>query len=106
MNQARHSISDNDNDDEKNDPRGPYLVQERIHQALERWDTVTAISPEKFLAKLLMSRGYDTSLFPSKNSRLNPPQPKQVQDYDSIIVNSVRNSDLTTLKRLYVEGRR
>ncbi len=51
--------------EELNDPRGPYHIQGRIKLAIERWGSITAIPPDRFLAKLLSSRGYETTLFPA-----------------------------------------
>ncbi len=67
---------------------------------------MVAISPEKFLAKLLVSRGYDTTLIPARSTRSGSPSLKQIQDYDTAIVTAVRNSDIFSLKRLHAEGRR
>lgn len=102
-------IGDNDNDEGQlvDDPHSPYHIQSKIKLAIERWNTVTPIAPDRFLAKLLSSRGYDTTLVASSSLRetRGPPTPKQVSDYDVDIVNAVRTSDMNALKRLFAEGR-
>ena len=56
-------------EEERKDPRGPYMVHGRILQAIERWGSITPISPDIFLAKILVTHGYDTSLINSATYR-------------------------------------
>jgi hypothetical protein len=86
----------------------PYTIQNSIQIAMERWINVTPISPDKFLANLLISRGYDTTLTSSQALRnaVGPPSDKQIMDYDQNILFAVRNSDLQSLQSLFKSGRR
>ena len=88
------------NSDEENNPHSPYTIQNRILIAAQRWNNVSPISPDKFLAKLLSSRGYDTTLISSQalRSAVGPPSDKQIVDYDQEILNAVRTSNLEKIQ--------
>jgi hypothetical protein len=104
-----NQIMDADSDeDTSTSPHSPYSIQNRIQIAMERWNNVSPIPPDKFLAKLLLSRGYDTTLVSSQALRISvgPPTEKQILDYDQDILNAVRTSDLDTIKLLFESGKR
>ena len=100
-----HILDVNSDDD---NPHSPYTIQNRILIATERWNNVSPISPDKFLAKLLSSRGYDTTLISSQalRSAVGPPADKQILDYDQEILNAVRTSNLEKIQQLFNTGRR
>lgn len=88
------------------DPCGPYLVSERVKLTVEKWGATAAIPPDKFLQRILSSRGYPGEMIESMNSpcRRMPTQ-KEIEDYDSELVTAVRYSDLPKIKSLRDVGR-
>ena len=87
------------------DERGPYQVQSRVFRVVTRWVDAVPPSPEVFLQRLLVARGYNASYIQSIQYRNRHPSSKQMADYDKSMVTAVRSSDLPTLKGFYAEGR-
>jgi hypothetical protein len=92
---------------DNSDPHGPRQVSKRVRLVIRKWGSILPIPPERFLHKLLVSRGYDTT---SINALVSPlrqaPTQKQVEDYDLEVVGAVRSSNLQRLKSLYMSGKR
>lgn len=82
----------------------PEQIQSRVEAIVNRWEGVAPMQPDVFLYKLLSSRGYDSSVIPAREYRV-PPTEKQMNDYDVILVDAVRRSDMVALRRLREEGR-
>ena len=82
-------------------------VQRGVEQSLSKWAAVTPMAPIDFLSKLLKWRGYDTldNSF-SAVSVKRPPTERQVADYTSDLILSVRTSNLEDLRRLHQSGLR
>ena len=53
----------------KDDPWGPYQIQQRVQLVVDRWGKIDPIRPDLFLSKLLSSRGYDASIIPAPDLR-------------------------------------
>jgi len=85
----------------------PHQVQERVRLVVQSWGSVAAaISPDKFLYRLLTSRGYSAVATPALQSEYKrSPTPKQLKDYDNELLNAIRQSDLEKIKALRANGR-
>lgn len=82
----------------------PEQICSRVEGIVSSWEGVAPMQPDVFLYKLLSSRGYDSSVIPAREYRV-PPTEKQMKEYDVILVDAVRRSDLTLLMKLRDEGR-
>jgi hypothetical protein len=58
----------NKNDDEIVDPRSAKHVARRVTLVVQKWGTISAIPPDKFLHRLLSSRGYSVEMIPAMRS--------------------------------------
>lgn len=93
-------------DDIYNDPRGPYQVQKEVAKIFRKWDAFSPVSPDVFLAKLLDSRGYDSTTIPAITSSMRKsPTPQQLNDYDVAIIRSIRSSNLDDLRVMVKSGK-
>ena len=89
-----------------NDPYGPFLIKERVDLIVQRWGPLIAISPDKFLLRILDSRGYCTDMISSMESQYRrKPTLKEMEDYDNDILTAIRLSDLNKLKLMKEDGR-
>lgn len=90
------------------DPHDPANVPQYVKIVVRKWGFVEAISPERFLLKLMLSRGYEAVAIPPLSSSMrHPPTEQQINDYfDSDVVDAVRSSDLRKLSALHQSGRR
>jgi len=68
-----------------------------------RWPDTT--NPERFLQKLLLTRGYTSEPYPHDASLNSSPNPKNLADYTLDVLSAVRNSDVVSLNKLRCEGR-
>jgi len=88
------------------DPYGPILVPERVKLVVQKWGSIIAISPDKFLARLLNTRGYSSEMIPAMQSQYRrKPTDKELKDYDIEILTAFRVSDLGKIKVLKEKGR-
>lgn len=90
------------------DAHSPFTIQTHVMMVAERWQSITPIAPDIFLAKLLNARGYDTTLKSSQELRMRAGVPTEIQirDYDQTMVTVVRTSNINGLKQLRAQGRR
>ena len=73
---------------------------------VQKWGATAAIPPDKFLHRILSSRGYSTDKIEAMSSpNRRRPTVKEMSDYDSELVGAVRMSNLHKLKSLNKEGR-
>lgn len=92
--------------DRRSDPCGPYQVTGRVKLTVQKWGATAAIPPDKFLYRILSSRGYSTEAIEAMSfPKCQRPTMKQISDYDSELVGAVRLSDLTKLKALSEGGK-
>ena len=90
------------------DTHSPFTIQSHVMMVADRWQSITPIAPDVFLAKLLHARGYDTTLKSSQELRMRAgvPTETQIRDYDQTMVTTVRTSNINVLKQLRLQGRR
>lgn len=67
------SSTDGDSDNSSDDPRfndvyGPFQIQKRVEIVVQRWGAIASIPPDKFLIRILSSRGYSTDMIPALQS--------------------------------------
>ena len=74
--------------DENDDRRfGPHFVNNSVKVTLEKWGPLIAIPPDKFLTRILSSRGYSTEVIQAVQSRYRrQPTVKELTDYDSDLI--------------------
>ena len=86
---------------------GRSNVAKKVKMVMNQWGPVEAIPPERFLIKLLKSRGHESTFIPASNSSFRKvPSSKQLMDYDKDVVGAVRTSNLEKLKDIQSTGRR
>lgn len=82
-----------------------YQTHARVMMIVQKWGSISPISPDQFLVKLLEHRVYDTSMIPSiEKVSFRAPDDKKVADYSVELLDAVRNSDLDTLRRKDSQG--
>ena len=64
-------------DDSHNDPYAPRNVPPNVQLVIKNWGPAVAISPERFFAKLLLSRGYPADNYPLVIGPLKVPPSRQ-----------------------------
>jgi hypothetical protein len=81
-------------------------VGSHVNALVRSWGSVVAIAPERFIAKLMISRGYACDAIPALcASERRMPSEQQTTDYDAELADAVRRSDLDKLQKLYEGGR-
>jgi len=81
-------------------------VGSHVNALVRSWGSVVAIAPERFIAKLMISRGYACDAIPALcASERRIPSEQQTTDYDAELADAVRRSDLDKLQKLYEGGR-
>ena len=100
---GKHNRDEDTDDADRFDPRH---VVSHVKALVRSWGSVIPISPERFLAKLLISRGYVFEAIPAfSSSERRTPSRQQTTDYDAELADAVRRSDLAKLQKLHEAGR-
>lgn len=65
------------------------------------------VSPQDYLHRILVERGYEAELLPATHQPFfQPPQGKQIEDYDMTLVGAIKRGDLDVVRQLATTGRR
>jgi hypothetical protein len=53
----------------ENDPHSPLQVDKKVKMVIHKWGPVAPINPQRFFIKMLLSRGYSSSMIPAITSQ-------------------------------------
>jgi hypothetical protein len=56
-------------EESENDPHSPLQVDKKVKMVIHKWGPVAPINPERFFLKMLLSRGYSSSMIPALTSQ-------------------------------------
>jgi hypothetical protein len=94
--------------DGSHDQHGPRHVCVKVKMVVKNWGVgCSPIPPERFLMKLMLSRGHEVRTIPALSSSARKmPSIQQISDYDTELVHAVRTSNIGKLQALCQAGKR